>query len=189
MKIRRFLILLAALIFVFLFSACKTDTGDKKIVVSNSLWPEYTFEEACDEAARIIIGTVSSLNRTYVTRVMERPLSDGSYVELGYTVLNIEVEETLKGEHQDTIEYIQKGCETEDRIFMPDSFALSIGDRVLVFIGGNKLMLTPAFLLHIDEDNNVTTNYLPENYPAAFSASNEIDVEEYAGLIRDCLAG
>ena len=188
MKTRRFLILLAALIFVFLFSACQQAPVEKKIIMSQNTWPEYTFEEACDEAARIVIGTVKSVNRTYLSVILEDPL-----LEYGYTVLDIEVEETLKGEHQDIVEYTQDGCETEDRIFRSHDAALSEGDHVLVFIGKNGLMLNPSFLRGIDADGNIVTAKFPEGYvPEAEMNINgyaEIGVGEYAGLIRDYLAG
>ena len=108
-------------------------------------------------------------------------------------MLDIEVEETLKGEHQDIVEYTQAGCETEDRIFRSHDIALSEGDHVLVFIGKNGLMLNPDFLRVIDADGNIVTAKFPKGYVLEaemnINGYAEIDVEEYAGLIRDYLAG
>jgi hypothetical protein len=187
MKLRRFLCLSAIIAFVFLFSACNAEPVEKRKISSHNIWPEYTFEEACDEAVKIVIGTADSVNRTYVLRLSDSPNSKGEYPEFGYTVLNIKVEKTLKGEHQDIIEYIQEGCETEDRIFIPEGYSLSVGEKALIFIGRNGHMVTYAFLNPIDADGNIVTAYYPEGY-TDISSDYKISVDEYAELITDYLA-
>ncbi len=185
-----FEIFILVVIVVLLFAGCKTGSAEKEIVISYNSWLRYNFEEACEAAEKIIIGEVASVSRTFVERISDDPYSDGTYMEAGFTVLNISVEETLKGVHQDTIEYIQAGCETEDRIFICDdgAYNLNIGERVLIFIGSNGMMLTPAFLRPIDADGNIQTGYFPEGYVSTASAdSNTISADDYAGLIKDYL--
>jgi len=178
-KYRRVLCLLCAILFAL--GGCEVGTSaEKEIVEVSTSLPTYSFEEACDSAAKIVIGTVRAVERTYEESI------DGTM--RGYTVLKIKVEETLKGKHKRTISYTQTGGETEDTIYTSRDPALAVGDKALIFMDENGFMLSSAYLRLVDENDNISTYRYPSYVEREAGAGSLINVYDYADLIEEYLA-
>ena len=189
MKTRHLFSVLGIFLLLCALCACSIDSEKKPKTISYSLWPAYTFEEACDEAVKIVIGTVSSNGKTYLRRVSVHPLRDGKYAYSAFADYTFKVESTLKGEHTSPITYSQSGGETSDHIYISEDMEQAKkGDRFLIFLNENGFAISPSFRLLVDADGNVTSGFFPASCSAMFSASEPISVDEYAELITDYLA-
>ena len=184
---RRYLSIFLVISLMFcLFSACTAAPGEKEISKFFSSRVDYTFEEACDLADSIIIGTVSSVPEA---RVEMSVLPNGEERFLGdvHTDVVISVESTLKGEHKSSVIFVEEGGETEDHIYIVDNRELlKEGDRVMIFLHVSGVMLSPTYMRMIDVDGNISTISFPEGYE---HTSNTISIDDYAALISDYLAG
>ncbi len=179
------------LLLISLLCACATGmtgesiaSAEKTVVLSQGLYPEYTFEEACREANRIVIGTVIEVAEPTLYQVVpDRDLYEAS------TAFTLSVETTIKGEHEDTVIFKQEGGETEDKIYKVEGIELpEKGDRLLLFLNERGLIITPDFGLDVDSNGNIVTTHFPEGYLSTATAdSNTISADDYAGLIKDYL--
>ena len=190
MKYRRISLIFVMFLLLALFPGCgmeASERSDKPIIEVHNLWADFSFEEACDIASTIVIGTVSSVADAR-TVAFGPPNTDMVAYDV-YTDAVISVEYTLKGEDKDSVVCIQQGGELDDRIYMVDGVELlKEGDRVLVFLDANNHVLTPIYLRLIDENEKIQTHKYPEGYVSTATAdSNTISADDYAGLIKDYL--
>lgn len=184
----RYLSGLLAIMLLFALAACQKTTNEKTIVKSGALWPEFTFEEACDQAQTIVIGTVSNVAAAKEYR-LNVPGPKESYN--AYTDITIKIEEMLKGEvRTESIVYTQSGGETKDTIYVLDGIEpFGKGDRVLIFLNERNSTLSPSFRFVIDDNSNILPYCYPADYLLSETAMNSsIPVSDYAALITDYLS-
>lgn len=184
-------ILIFVILFAFLCSACAIPTEEKSVVHSSGLWPYYTFEEACEIADLIIVGTVKSVDKTYLVPMIENanPKRPSNYIAL--TDLTITVEKTLKGVEQKEIKYIQEGGETRETVYVCDDvYELKKGERALLFLSADGFVITSECVKPVDayDKISVDSTFFPGKSEDARSVMTKVDVDEYADLISTYLS-
>lgn len=184
---KRIVFSILMLLLLSLLCACGKsgmDSSEKEVVTSYGLYPAYTFEEACDEASTIVIGTVVAVAEPTLYPVL--PNKDIYDVSTAFT---LSVETTIKGDRQDTLIFKQEGGETEDKIYKVEGIELpKKGDRLLLFLNDRGLIITPDYGMTVDSDGNITTSYFPEDYNSSkITGAVTISVDDYAALIEGYL--
>ena len=184
------------ILFAFLCSACEIPREEKSTVHSYGLWPYYTFEEACEVANSIIIGTVESVDKTYLVPMSLDPDPKRPSNYMAYTDLTIIVEETLKGIPQEKIKYTQNGGETRDTIYVCDEiYELKEGERALLFLSEGDSIITWSVITNygvipVDQNGKITVSstFFPGKSEDARSVQTQMDVDAYAEVISTYLA-
>ncbi len=179
------------ILFAFLCSACEIPREEKSTVHSYGLWPYYTFEEACEVANSIIIGTVESVDKTYLVPMSLDPDPKRPSNYMAYTDLTIIVEETLKGIPQEKIKYTQNGGETRDTIYVCDEiYELKEGERALLFLSEDGFVITSYCVIPVNQNGKITVSstFFPGRSEDARSVQTQMDVDAYAEVISTYLA-
>jgi len=187
MKTGRIVSALLAIALFLTLCGCGMDSAEKPVGMYAIDWVDVDFEEACDKAAAIVIGTVIKVPRARMVEIPEPEWSTRDPDYEAYTDVKITVEETLKGKHRKTVTYVEIGGETKDMIYRADTVPLlAEGDRVLIFLYADGKMIVPSYLLRIDADDNIKTHEFPA-HDERNGALTTLNVYEYAKLITDHL--
>lgn len=184
-------ILIFTVLFAFLCSACAIPTEEKSVVHSMGLWPYYTFEEACEEADYIFVGTVKSVGKPYLVPMIANanPKRPSNYIAL--TDLTITVERMLKGVEQKEINYIQEGGETRKTIYVCDDvYELKKDERALLFITEDGYVITADCVMPVDAKGkiSISSTFFPGKSKNDRSVMTKMDVDEYADIISTYLS-
>ncbi len=190
------LVLVFVILFAFLCSACEIPREEKSTVYSYGLWPYYTFEEACEVADLIIVGTVKSVDKTYLVPAIQNPNPKSPSHYMALTDLTISVEKTLKGVEQKEIRYTQEGGETRDTIYVCDEiYELKEGERALLFLSEGDSIITWSVITNygvipVDQNGKITVSstFFPGKSEDARSVQTQMDVDAYAEVISTYLA-
>ena len=139
-----FIILSYALVYSFAGSLKK---DEKEISTSHVAWIGYTAEDAINKASTIVHGIVMNKSET---KVHEGYTSDGRLVQEYYREVTIRVVDTIKGDNDGTVIYLEMGGETDTHIYQVEGYPyVDVLDEVILLLDDKGALLHPNALLTV----------------------------------------
>lgn len=129
------------------YSAGLSKKDNKELSISHAAWIGYTAEDAINKATTIVHGFVMDKSET---RVHEGYTSDGQLVQEFYREVTIRVVNTIKGDNDGTVIYLEMGGETDTHIYKVDGYPyVDISDEVILLLDDKGAILHPNALLKV----------------------------------------
>lgn len=144
---KRMVLLFMNAVLLVSLCGCSHENNEKPIYYVQADYPMYeTLNELFNEATHVIYGCITDVSNEMLSYSIPPSESDKEPT----TVYTLDIQHCYKGETSSNIFYIRQfGGENDEKIVIyPDEPRLTLGDKYVLFLGGNCVDENTAWLLN-----------------------------------------